>query len=152
MGLQHRAQRGFTLIELLVVVAIIAILATIGYPSYSDYVRRGKIAEAMTTLGETRAKMEQYFLDNRTYVGADAANRPCEATVLNQGKKYFTYTCSNIGAGTYTVTADGTTAANGMVGFTYTIDEKNQRASTVTGVSGWSGNATCWVLRRGGAC
>jgi len=152
MELHYGTQRGFTLLELLVVVAIIGILAAIGYPSYSDYLRRGKIAEAATTLGETRTKMEQYFLDNRTYVGSDAANRPCDPAGLNAGKKYFTYACGNLSASTYTVTADGTTKANGMVGFTYTIDEKNTRASTVSGVSGWSGNATCWVTRKGGAC
>jgi len=41
-----RRQVGFTLIEVMVVVAIVAILAAVAYPSYGDYVRRGKIAEA----------------------------------------------------------------------------------------------------------
>jgi len=27
-----------------------------------------------------------------------------------------------------------------------------QRASTVTGVGGWSGSTTCWVTNKGGAC
>lgn len=146
------AQRGFTLLELMIVVVVIGVLAMIAYPNYTDYVRRGKIAEATSTLMDTRSKMEQFFLDNRTYVGSDAASLPCNSTVLNTGKQYFQYACSNLGAGTYTVTADGTPPAKGMGGFVYTINEQNARASTVTGVTGWSGNTSCWVTKKGGVC
>jgi type IV pilus assembly protein PilE len=146
-----RRHAGFTLIEVMVVVAIVGILATVGYPAYTDYLRRGKIAEAISSLADARAKLEQYFLDNRTYVGADAANMPCNPTVLNSGKKNFTYACSNLGAGTYDLTATGQ-AGEGMTAFSYTINQANVRTSTVTGLSGWTGNATCWVTKKGGVC
>ena len=150
MGMQHKMQRGFTLLELLIVVVVISVLAMIAYPSYSDYVRRGKIAEATSTLMETRAKMERFFLDNRTYAGSDAAaGLPCYKPDMDAGKKHFTFQCSNLGTGTYTVTATG---ATGMGGFVYTIDQANQRASTVTGVTGWTGSASCWVTKKGGVC
>lgn len=151
-GKQHQTQQGFTLIELMVVVAIIGILAAIGYPSYTDYLRRGKIAEAATSLGEARAKMEHYFLDNRTYAGADGANLPCNAAVMSAGKKYFTYDCYNLGANTYTARATGV-GTQGMGAFVYEITEKNIRSSTVTSdPSGWTSNAACWVTRKGGVC
>jgi type IV pilus assembly protein PilE len=147
-----RRHAGFTIIELMVAVAIVAVLAAIGYPSYTDYTRRGKIAEALSTLAEARAKLEQFYLDNRTYVGADATPLlPCGIDALNKGKKYFTTTCTALGGGTYTVTAQGN-AAEGMGAFTYTIDQANTRASAVTGLSGWTGNTQCWVTRRGGVC
>ena len=94
--------------------------------------------------------MEQYFLDNRTYVGADGANLPCNATVINQGKKHFTYACANLSATGYDVTATGT---GGMSPFVYTIDAQNTRTTTVTSdPSGWTGNGSCWVMRKGGVC
>jgi type IV pilus assembly protein PilE len=146
-----RRHAGFTLLEMLIAVAVIGILAAIAYPSYTDHIRRGKIAEALSTLAETRTKMEQFFLDNRTYVGADAANMPCNATVINASAKHFNFACSNLGAGTYTLTATGV-GGQGMGGFTYSVDQANARSTTITGVSGWTGNAACWVRAKGGVC
>jgi type IV pilus assembly protein PilE len=146
-----RRQAGFTLIEAMIVVAIIGILSAVAYPAYTDYIRRGKIGEAMATLGEARTKMEQFFLDNRTYAGADAANMPCNAAALSAGKKHFDFACSNLGVGTYDVTATGK-GSDGMGAFTYTINQANVRSSTITGLAGWSGSTTCWVTKKGGIC
>src|SRR5581483_7889430 len=63
-------RRGFTLLEALVVVALLAILAAIALPSYSAYVKRSRILEAVARLSDARARMEQYFFDQRAYVDA----------------------------------------------------------------------------------
>ena len=151
---------GFTLIELMVTVAIIAVLAAIAIPNYTDYVRRGKLQEATSNLLAMRTKMEQYFQDNRSYTTPGApVLAPCTAgsSVPIPALKYFTITCPATAnpATTYTIRADGTDPT--LVGITFTINEGNVRATTVTPGSpmdqaGYTFNANCWTIRKGGQC
>ena len=107
---------GFTLIEVMVVVAIVAILAAIALPNYGDYIKRSKILEAVSALSDLRVRYEQYFLDNRTYVGGCAQF----GALVQAQTRSFTIDCSaGEAAATYSGTATGI-AANGMSGFTYT--------------------------------
>ena len=138
---------GFTLLELMIVVAIVGVLAAIALPSYTDYIMRGKIVEATTGLSDARQRTEQWFLDNRTYVGGCAA----AIAAINPQLRSFQLTCPVETATAYTVQADGV-AAKGMTGFVYTIDQANAKVSTISGVSGWSGNAACWAIRKDGSC
>jgi len=144
-----KKERGFTLIELVIAVAIIGILAAVAYPAYTDYVQRSKISEAIAQLSDMRIKLEQYFLDNRTYVGACAAGTVAPLPAA-PAVKYFTYTCPTLTASTYTVQAAGN-AAQGMNGFTYTIDQGNNKATTAV-PTGWTASANCWTLRKDGSC
>ncbi|MBU1689588.1 MAG: prepilin-type N-terminal cleavage/methylation domain-containing protein [Gammaproteobacteria bacterium] len=132
-----KAQKGFTLVELMIVVAIIGILSSVALPAYTDYVTRGKLVEATSGLSEGRIKMEQFFQDNRTYVGG-----PCPVATKN-----FTYNCANPAAtaSTYTITATGT---GNLAAFSYAINESNVKTSTTS----WGNSATCWVMKKGGAC
>ena len=136
-----RAARGFTIIELMIAVAIVAILAAVALPAYNDYVTRGKIQEATSALSAMRVKIEQYYQDQRTYVGAC---QPGTVAPLPTGLKYFAVSCTIPDASHYTVTATG-------AGFTFTIDEANTRATTAV-PTGWTTNASCWVSRKGGIC
>ena len=148
-----KAQRGFSLIELMVVVAIVAILAAIAIPMYGDYVTRSKITEAMSNLSDGRVRMEQFFQDNRTYVGGLGC-AAAGAAITFSGSRYFTYACTVLTANTYTLTATGV-AAQGMGGFSYTIDQANAKASVMAApatTNGWANNAACWATKKGGVC
>ncbi|MEO6117583.1 MAG: type IV pilin protein [Methylotenera sp.] len=138
--LQGNQQNGFTLIELMIVVAAIGILAAIAFPNYSDYVQRGKAAEATSTLADLRIKMEQRFQDNRSYVGG--------LCTPASGTKYFTYDCSVAPTdAVYTLRAVGK-AAEGMDGFSFTVNQANNKTSTYDGTVG----ATCWLSKKDGTC
>lgn len=66
--MQHKYhQSGFTLIELMIVVAIIGILATIAYPSYTDYVTKANRTAAGAYITSLTSKQQQYMLDARQY-------------------------------------------------------------------------------------
>jgi len=112
-----KTQTGFTLIELLVVIAAIGILAAIAIPSYTDYTTRAKIAEGTSALADGRIKMEQFFQDNRTYVGGPS---PAATT-------YFTYAASGTSTTAYTLTGTGTAS---MARYVYTIDQSNTKRTT----------------------
>lgn len=143
MNMKKAIQKGFTLIELMIVVAIIGILAAIAVPSYRDYVIRSSFAEATSELANARIKMEQYFQDNRTYVGADAAGQPCAA----KSGQNFDLSCAAPTANAYTITATG---KNTGAGFTFTVNESNVKATTAV-AAGYS-TAACWIRKKGGVC
>lgn len=128
---------GFTLIEVVIVVAIAAILAAVALPAYNEYTQRGRLVEAHSALSTGRMQVEQWFQDNRTFVGA-----PCPANNTRIG---FNYTCT-LAATTYTLSATGTGVSNG---FTFTVNQANVRATTAA-PTGWPTNTACWVTRKSG--
>lgn len=77
----RRSNRGFTLIEIMIVIAIIGIVITIGYPSLTEYVKKGRRAEVAGLLSEQAQILERFYSKSNVYTGA---------TGLSTGNDYYT--------------------------------------------------------------
>ena len=67
LGKQKIAQSGFTLVELMIVVVIIGIISMVALPSFQSSMLKGKRSDAKSTLMDASSKLEQYYLDNKSY-------------------------------------------------------------------------------------
>jgi len=79
----RRSNRGFTLIEIMIVIAIIGIVITIGYPSLTEYVKKGRRAEVAGLLSEQAQILERFYSKGNVYTNA---------TGLSTGNDYYTIT------------------------------------------------------------
>ena len=77
----RRSNRGFTLIEIMIVIAIIGIVITIGYPSLTEYVKKGRRAEVAGLLSEQAQMLERFYSKSNVYTGAVG---------LSTGNDYYT--------------------------------------------------------------
>ena len=72
---------GFTLVELMVTVAVLGILASIAWPSYQQYVRKARHAEAKAALLENAQFLERNFTQSHRY-HTDAQQNPVQLPVI----------------------------------------------------------------------
>lgn len=96
MKLKKKTQQGFTLIELLVTVAIIGILASMAWPSYTQYVRRAARTEAISALITLATEQERFKLNKGRYAANLAELAPQGFTVAGNA--------IDVGNGKYMVT------------------------------------------------
>ncbi len=58
------SSRGTSLFEVMLTLVIIGILATVGYPSFSQYLRNSRRAQAQTDLLTLQLRLEEYRLNH----------------------------------------------------------------------------------------
>jgi type IV pilus assembly protein PilE len=147
--MKRNRPNGFTLIELMIAVAIVAILAMVAVPSYSAYIMRGHLADAVSGLAATRAQMERHYQDNRSYATVGAFTTPCAAAAATRTFGHFVISCSGTpDATTFTLQAVG---SGPVSGFTFTVTQADVRATTAA-ATGWNTCASKWLTKKGETC
>lgn len=76
---------GFTLLEVLIVLGIILILSCMTASTYQHYVRKAAKTNARILLLQTVAKLESYYSQYYTYIGAENA---LDIPALTEDKRY----------------------------------------------------------------
>jgi type IV pilus assembly protein PilE len=130
---------GFTLIELIIVISIISLLVALAVPAFSDYVRKGKRAEAQQLLMNWANLQEIWRANNPTYADADDIAAPTHDD--------YTFTVTNVTATSYTLTADPTgnqvkDKDQGLACDPLTLNQSGDRTPTKT-VDGQT-QPVCW--------
>lgn len=130
----RRSNRGFTLIEIMIVIAIIGIVITIGYPSLTEYVKKGRRADVVSNLSEQAQILERFYSKNNVYTGV---------TGLSTGNDFYTIT-PMITDQTFLLTATrktGTAMATDKCGdFTLTNTGVRSMNNATTGLT----TKDCW--------
>lgn len=98
----------------MITVAVVAILAAVAFPSYQQYVIRGKRAAAQAEMMDIANRQQQFLLANRSYAS--------KATLEASGYALPTEVSANY---TYDITLD----AGAVPRFTITFTAKGSQAS-----------------------
>lgn len=115
--------------ELMIAVAIVGVIAAIAIPAYTEHVERTRRSDGQAALLSLAARMEHYFTENNTYVGATVANVGANAT---SPEAFYTVAISNLSASTYTLTATPQGAQAGDACGALTINQANVKLPTTT--------------------
>ncbi|MGJ7579072.1 type IV pilin protein [Variovorax sp. RHLX14] len=88
---------GFTLIELLIVIAVLGILASTAFPSFSEFVRKGRRAGARNAIVEMLQQQERFMTQTGSYQKIQTAGMT--------GTSFKTYTGDSPGSASHLLAA-----------------------------------------------
>ncbi len=107
--MKRNRQHGFTLTEMMIVVAVLGVILSIAVPSYFEQVRKSRRAEGMGELMELADRMERFYSDRGTYVGASLGTNATDIYPATSAKGYYTLSIGSQTATAFTVSAAPTT-------------------------------------------
>lgn len=145
----NKRSKGFTLLELMIVVVIVAILTAIAYPSYRDYIARGRRSDGQSALLDLASRMERYYSQQNTYqtatIGTGGANDVRATNTSPEGWYTLSISAQTASAFTLSATPLNAQATDDKVCQTLTLNSLGAKGIT-TGPGGVpTGPVTrCW--------
>ncbi len=122
---------GFTLIELMITVAIIGILASIAYPSYTDFITRSNRSEGQRELLRYANLQEQVYVDSRSYA-ANMKGLGKSTVIIKTNSENYIISVSDQTATTFTLKAEAQNNQTSDTGCTtLTVDEIGTKTPTI---------------------
>jgi type IV pilus assembly protein PilE len=105
--------------ELLIAVAVAGLLAAVAYPSYQQQVAKGRRTDAKQALLELSQKMERFYTERGTYVGAALGTSGLYPAVTAGGYYDLAITSQTLDGFTVKATPKGTQTGDDCASFTY---------------------------------
>jgi type IV pilus assembly protein PilE len=150
-----RSARGFSLIELMITVLVLSIIVAIAIPSYSNYVRKSRRADAKSALLDMAALEERYYSTQNIY-SSNASDMGYSGWPATVGSGYYTVAAPTLGtpsaptasqpAGTPATYSFIATPVGDQVKDTqctsFTVQSGGIQTATQSG--GTDNTATCW--------
>jgi len=136
--IRPQVNTGFTLTELIIAIAILSIVVAVAAPTYNNYIQQGKIAEALSTLGNLSTQMEKYYLDFRVYT-----NNQGNCAINNLNGDTYSYSCTSTGQN-YTWTA---TSSDGN--YVFSVNNHFDKA-TLAFKGNTLSSVDCWMVSEDG--
>jgi type IV pilus assembly protein PilE len=140
--LRHRpAQRrlGFTLVEVMIALVVIGLLSALAYPSYQQQVAKGRRTDAKQSLLELSQKMERFYTERGTYVGATLGSGGLYPQVTGGGYYDLSITAQTLDGFTVKATPRGAQVGDACASFLY-----NQLGEQMVSNDASLGAVKCW--------
>ena len=137
--MQRLHARGFTLIELMIAVAVVGLLSAIAYPSYQQQVAKGRRTDAKQSLLELSQKMERFYTERGTYIGATLGATGLYPNTSSGGYYDLSISAQTLDGFSVKATPRGAQSADACASFLY-----NQLGEQTVSAGAPLSAAKCW--------
>lgn len=139
MTMHPKPARGFTLVELMIALAVVGLLSAIAYPSYQAQVAKGRRTDAKQSLVELAQKMERWYTERGTYVGATLGATGLFPTVSSGGYYAISISAQTLDGFTIRASPQGSQVGDACASFLY-----NQLGEQLVSTDASLNAVKCW--------
>ena len=137
--MQRLHPRGFTLIELMIAVAVVGLLSAVAYPSYQQQIAKGRRTDAKQAVLELSQRMERFYTERGTYVGATLGATGLYPNTSSGGYYDLSITTQTLDGFSVKAAPRGTQAGDACASFLY-----NQLGEQGVSTGATLSAAKCW--------